>query len=116
VIGRANGKVRLSLPDFDGAEIPMVLQGDAPAEGAELSLGVRPEHFNPAGSVRLKTRVDVIENLGGASYAYARAEQEQPLTIELRDAGGIAEGGTIETGFDPANAFLFNPESGARIR
>jgi hypothetical protein len=38
------------------------------------------------------------------------------LTIELRDAGGIAEGGTIETGFDPSHAFLFDPENGARIR
>jgi lactose/L-arabinose transport system ATP-binding protein len=116
VIGRANGTLRLSLPDFDGAEVPLALKGEVPANGAEFSLGVRPEHFNPAGSVRLKTRVDVIENLGGASYAYARAEQEQPLTIELRDAGNIAEGGTIETGFEPSDAFLFDPQSGARIR
>jgi lactose/L-arabinose transport system ATP-binding protein len=114
--GRANGKVRVSLPDFDGVEVPVTLKDEGPAEGAELVLGVRPEHFNPAGSVRLKTRIDVIENLGGASYAYARAGEEQPLTIELRDAGGIAEGGTIETGFDPSDAFLFDPENGARIR
>ncbi|MBN9076185.1 MAG: ABC transporter ATP-binding protein [Rhizobiales bacterium 65-79] len=116
VIGRGNGKIRVSLPDFDGAEVPVALRGDAPAAGTELSLGVRPEHFDPAGAVRLKTRIDVIENLGGASYAYARAEQEQPLTIELRDAGDLAEGGVIETGFDPDDAFLFDPATGRRIR
>jgi lactose/L-arabinose transport system ATP-binding protein len=58
----------------------------------------------------------VIENLGGASYAYARAEQEQPLIVELDDAGGVVEGGAIETGFDPAKAFLFDPRSGRRLR
>ncbi|MGN6773304.1 MAG: ABC transporter ATP-binding protein [Rhizobiaceae bacterium] len=116
VIGRGNGKIRVSLPDFGGVEVPIALKGEAPANGAELSLGIRPEHFDPTGSVRLKTRVDVIENLGGASYAYSRAGEEQPLTIELRDAGDIAEGGMIETGFEPADAFLFDPESGARIR
>ena len=70
----------------------------------------------PAGSVRLKTGIDVIEHLGGASYAYTRAGEEEPLTIELRDAAGVAEGGMIETGFEPADAFLFDPGSGARIR
>ena len=78
--------------------------------------GVLPAGFNPAASVRLKTGIDVIENLGGASYACARAGEEQPLTIELRDAAGVAEGGMIETGFEPADAFLFDPGSGARIR
>jgi lactose/L-arabinose transport system ATP-binding protein len=116
VVGHAKGTLCLSLPDFDGAKVPVALKSDVPAAGTELSLGVRPEHFNPAGPVRLKTRVDVIENLGGASYAYARAEEEQPLTIELRDAEGVVEGGMIETGFEPADAFLFNPESGRRIR
>jgi lactose/L-arabinose transport system ATP-binding protein len=114
--GRTNGALRVALTDFGGAEVPVALKGEPPAEGAELSLGVRPEHFSEAGSVRLRTRIDVIENLGGASYAYARAGEEQPLIIELRDAGGIIEGGTIETGFDPADAFLFDPETGMRIR
>jgi lactose/L-arabinose transport system ATP-binding protein len=116
VAGHANGKLRLSLPDYDGAEVPLAVKSDAPSAGTELSLGVRPEHFDPAGPVRLRTRIDVIENLGGASYAYARAEQEQPLTIELRDAGGIAEGSVMETGFDPGDAFLFDPATGRRIR
>jgi lactose/L-arabinose transport system ATP-binding protein len=116
VIGHANAAVRLSLPDFDNVEVPMALEGDVPAAGAELSLGVRPEHFDRDGPVRLRTRIDVIENLGGASYAYARAEQEQPLIVELDDAGGVVEGGAIETGFDPAKAFLFDPRSGRRLR
>jgi lactose/L-arabinose transport system ATP-binding protein len=116
VIGHADGAVRLSLPDFEDAEVPMAIEATVPDVGAALSLGVRPEHFDPDGPVRVSTRIDVIENLGGASYAYARAEAEQPLTIELRDAAGVAEGGTIETGFDPSDAFLFDPESGRRLR
>jgi lactose/L-arabinose transport system ATP-binding protein len=54
--------------------------------------------------------------ISGRLCAYARAGEEQPLTIELRDAAGVAEGGMIETGFEPADAFLFDPGNGARIR
>ena len=38
------------------------------------------------------------------------------LTVELRDGRSAVEGTTLKTGFDPAQAFLFDPKSDLRIR
>ena len=32
-------------------------------------VGVRPEHFTPHGKVKLNVNVDLIEDLGGTSFA-----------------------------------------------
>jgi lactose/L-arabinose transport system ATP-binding protein len=79
-------------------------------------LGIRPEHFDPGASVKVQTPIDVIEHLGGSSFAYSRAETEQPLTIELRDNRTAKEGEMLATGFDPARAFLFDASTGLRLR
>jgi lactose/L-arabinose transport system ATP-binding protein len=42
--------------------------------------------------------VDVIEHLGGSSFAYSRAEMELPLTIEIRDNRNVREGEVFQTG------------------
>jgi lactose/L-arabinose transport system ATP-binding protein len=116
VAGASSREIRLALPDFDDVEVPLSMVGDVPSAGAELRLGIRPEHFAATGAVRLRVKIDVIENLGGSSFAYARAGTDQPLTIELEGTAGAAEGQVLSTGFDPARAFLFDPRSGGRLR
>ena len=81
-----------------------------------MILGIRPEHFDPAGKVKIKTKIDVIEDLGGVSYAYSRSDEEAPLIIEMKDSRGTDEGETLETGFDPAKAFLFSEKTSLRVR
>ena len=120
VVGSAEGALTLALPDFDKVTLPIRVQNPPAAEGGPMLLGIRPEHFSPPGnggdSVEIETTVDVVEHLGGASYAYARSEEERPLTIELRDGRTAAQGAPLKAGFDPARAFLFDEETGRRIR
>ncbi len=104
------------LTDLGDVKVPMTIKGQHPAKGAGLSLGIRPEHFDPGASVKVQTPIDVIEHLGGSSFAYSRAETEQPLTIELRDNRTAKEGEMLATGFDPARAFLFDASTGLRLR
>ena len=111
----AEGRALVTLPEFDDLEVPVALASAHPEAGRELTLGVRPEHLDPDGSVRLATRVDVVENLGGVSFAYARSECEQPFVIELKNRKA-REGEQLQTGFDPARALLFDPRSGLRLR
>ena len=114
-IGAVNGSATVDLDDYD-THVPMSLT-DAATAGRRVVLGIRPEHFSPEGSVRFSTRIDVIEHLGGSSYFYARtAPGVDPLTIERRDAREGRVGETIETGFDPSRAFLFDEDTGARLR
>ncbi len=83
--------------------------------GSTVTVGLRPEHFQPQGPVKLSVPVDVVENLGSVSYAYGRAaENENPLIVEWRDAAPAQ--GVIPAAFDPADALLFNRETGLRIR
>jgi lactose/L-arabinose transport system ATP-binding protein len=107
------GAVR--LPKFDGVKVPLSLTGAIPA-GAKLKLGVRPEHFDPSGAVKVSIPVDVVEHLGGTSFAYGGGDTENPLTIEVKDGRKVAGGKTLKTGFDPARAFLFDAGSGRRLR
>ena len=62
--------------------------------------------------MKIETQIDVVEDLGGVAYAYARSAEEAPLIIQQRNARGLREDTMLSTGFDPARAFLFDPASG----
>ncbi|GLQ11912.1 sugar ABC transporter ATP-binding protein [Devosia yakushimensis] len=109
------GDGRLILPDFGGVEVPLQLAARPPV-GDALLLGIRPEHFTPAGDVRLSVDIDLIEHLGGGSFAYAGSGTEHPLTIELRDQRDLVSGQRLETGFNAARALLFDKSTGQRLR
>jgi lactose/L-arabinose transport system ATP-binding protein len=109
-----DGRFVVRLAEFESVEVPFAL-ASRPAADAEFMVGVRPEHFAD-GEVRMNVTLDVIEHLGGTSYGYTRSESERPLTIELRDSRQIKTGATLELGFDPRRAFLFDRTSGQRIR
>ncbi|WP_306117316.1 MULTISPECIES: sn-glycerol-3-phosphate ABC transporter ATP-binding protein UgpC [unclassified Roseitalea] len=115
VTGAENGTARVALTDFDGtqAEVPV---RDAPAPGTKLTFGIRPEHFSRDGTAQLRTRLDVIEDLGGVSYGYSGADSDNPLTIALGEGHSAAPGAEIAARFDPARAMLFDTGSGRRIR
>jgi lactose/L-arabinose transport system ATP-binding protein len=103
------------LPQFGGVKVPLSLKGRIP-EGAKLKLGVRPEHFDASGSVKVSIPVDVVEHLGGTSFAYGGGDTENPLTVEVKDGRKVESGKVLKTGFDPARAFLFDAGSGRRLR
>ncbi len=115
VAGSNDGTLSVALGDYGGTEVPMAVAA-RPPKGKRLLLGIRPEHFDREGAVRISQPIDVIENLGGAIYAYARSDEEQPLTIELEDRDMAREGEVLDARFDPRRAFLFDPETGLRLR
>ncbi|MDF1606749.1 sn-glycerol-3-phosphate ABC transporter ATP-binding protein UgpC [Hoeflea sp. YIM 152468] len=104
------------LTDMGNVVVPMNISTPHPQKGTALSLGLRPEHFDPAGAISIETPIDVIEHLGGSSFAYSRSEEEMPLTIELRDNRQVQEGDVLKTGFNPERAFLFDDGTGLRLR
>ena len=112
-----NGQdVTVTLADFGGSSVTKTLAGALPASGASVSVGIRPEHFDVAASVKIEAPIDVIEHLGGSSFAYSRAETEHPLTVELRGDRSVREGETLKTAFAPDRAFFFDPGTGLRMR
>ena len=110
-----NAAGQVTLPDHGDVVVPMALTA-VPEAGCDLLLGIRPEHFETGLPLRFPVEVDLVEHLGGASYAYAASGSEHPLTIEMRSARGVARGTLLEVGFDSAKAFLFDARSGQRLR
>jgi lactose/L-arabinose transport system ATP-binding protein len=111
----AKGSVTISVPSLGVKFDKKVTTGDRTV-GSDVTIGMRPEHFNAAAAVKFKTAIDVVENLGGQAYAYAHGTDGTQLTVELRDGNGKVDGTTLTTGFDPGRTFLFDPSSNLRIR
>ncbi|MEM9342936.1 MAG: sn-glycerol-3-phosphate ABC transporter ATP-binding protein UgpC [Pseudomonadota bacterium] len=95
-----------------GQTVPMSVA--LPSEGTPVTFGIRPEHLtiSPDGGLS----VDLTEALGGVSYAYLSAPTGEKLIVEDRADDRVAEGASVGLMFDPARAYLFERESGVRIR
>ena len=105
----------LALTDFGNARFrpPTTTPIDA---GREVLVGIRPEQFEPQSGVELGLTIDVVENLGGLSYAYSTELMEgEPYCIELRGSERPS-GGKLATGFSPKASLCFDRETGLRIR
>ncbi|WP_086995495.1 ABC transporter ATP-binding protein [Rhizobium sullae] len=98
--------VRLTLPVSAVAE-----------KGAQVTLGVRPEHFADQGSgdADLTVAVDVAEHLGNTSYVYATAAGGQPLIIERPESRSAADRDTLTVAVSAKRTFLFD-SAGNRLR
>ena len=59
-------------------------------------------------------KVNFVENLGSTSFAYVSGPDGTELTVEVGDLA-VAAGSEASIGFDAANAFLFDAESGMRL-
>ncbi|OWW04629.1 sugar ABC transporter ATP-binding protein [Rhizobium sp. R72] len=98
--------VRLSMP-ISG---PIVL-------GAEVTLGIRPEHFVDAGrgQADLTVTIDVAEHLGNTSYIYATTAGGEPLIIERPESRAAGNRDTLSVGLSVSHIFLFDSH-GKRLR
>ncbi len=109
------GNANVVLDGYDGAKAAVPVSTKL-SKGQKVKLGIRPEHFDAKGAAKLKVTIDVIEDLGGTSFAYAGGDSENPLTIQLPEGHKVAEGKATSVAFDPARAFLFDADTELRIR
>ncbi len=106
------GEGRLDAPGL-GREVmsPVALAAD----DATVELGLRPEHleldFNGTSH-----RVEMVEALGGVSYAHLASPDEGRVAVEMRGPHRVKTGDRVGLVFDDANLFAFAPDSGQRLR
>ncbi len=108
------GRCVVRLPDFGAAEIQVPLHKNTVAAGTNVSVGIRPEHFNDSGSVSLDVTIDLLEHLGGETFAYARHGAGDLVIIETKNGRSLKSGQKLEARFDPISALIFDG-SGQRI-
>jgi lactose/L-arabinose transport system ATP-binding protein len=85
-----------------------------PENGAEVTLGVRPQHLSvdATGSTH---KVDITERLGGVSYVYLDAKNGERLIVEAGEEDPAPEGDHVGVAFPPEAAMVFDARSEARI-
>ncbi|RYE09864.1 MAG: sn-glycerol-3-phosphate ABC transporter ATP-binding protein UgpC [Hyphomicrobiales bacterium] len=100
------------LPEHGNVLVPTTVKA---ANGTKVTAGIRPEHFKTGGSASLELVVDLIEHLGGETYAYARHGKGDLLTVATGNDRQIKGGDSYQARFDPASLLLFG-EDGRRLR
>jgi lactose/L-arabinose transport system ATP-binding protein len=83
--------------------------------GRRVTVGLRPEHLmiDPAGDA---VTVDLVESLGGVSYAYLLTEDGERIVVEERGDRRVSEGQRVGLTFETKRLYLFDPETEQRIR
>jgi multiple sugar transport system ATP-binding protein len=108
----ARGTIRGGEVAFDGgATIPLHQHGIGKAaglEGREVIVGIRPEHFVPAGDGHaLSGRVQVVEPLGSDTLIHF-ALGSSNLTARVAPEMRPSPGETLSIGVDPSRVHLFD--------
>jgi multiple sugar transport system ATP-binding protein len=117
----ADGGVRLA-----GTTLPLPVR--PPSGLAEVVVGIRPEHLRlttgndpsfPNGSSRLlRAHVILVEELGADALLHVRLEGDSGGDSVVTRAEGRkppAPGEQVTLAVDPADVFVFHPETGARV-
>ena len=105
---------KVALDGYPDIELTLA-RGRTHEGGERVAVGIRPEHVSSTGKVRLPVKIDVVENLGSTSFAYATTRNGGSLIIELESADQVKAGHEADIGFDPKSAFLFDLETGLQL-
>jgi lactose/L-arabinose transport system ATP-binding protein len=103
----------LMVPGLNNITVPS--KATLPAEGTELVVGIRPQHFVQS-EVPNPFKVDIIEHLGGVSYVHLHTATGEKLIVEQR--GSSLERGveTINLAVDLDDVMVFDAQTQLRIR
>jgi len=100
---------------FIGSPAMNFLRGKVVDGGVDVTVGLRPEHLEVDQGGDALT-VDMVESLGGVSYAYLVGHSGERLVIEQRGDERVSEGDRLGLTVDPARLYLFDVESELRLR
>ena len=115
IAGETKTTVDVALDGFADVKVRLARGRDRRETAGPVMVGIRPEHFTANGSVKLPVHVDLVEDLGGTSYAYVTGKGGTRITVETRDAGSLPERGDAVVRFDPAAAYLFEASTELRL-
>ncbi len=105
-------KDAVRLVDHDDVSVPVSVSA---APGTNVTVGIRPESFKSNGSTALELKVELVEHLGGETYAYARHGDGDLVTVATDNDRTLESGSTFAARFDPDAVLVFGAD-GKRIR
>jgi sn-glycerol 3-phosphate transport system ATP-binding protein len=102
-----------------GIQIPVDSGGLPDYGGKQVTLGIRPEHFELTEQKEdaMHLRVNHVELLGADTLVHGHLGDEKTLlTVRLPDIYHFKKGSTLSLRVSPEKLHLFNMESGSRIQ
>ena len=102
--------IRLKLPGGSGLALRHF--GPQPVAGAEMTLGVRPEHLTvgrPA-EATVPAEINVAERLGAETMLYANADGGNALTVRADGLTRAKVGDRIDIGLHAVSCHLFDKD------
>ena len=90
----------------------LALDRFAVAQGAAVSLGVRPEHFEFVDAGGLPGTVDLVEHMGGESYVYVTLANGERITVRRPGQTGLVGGSNVRAAVLQGQAHLFHTSEG----
>jgi multiple sugar transport system ATP-binding protein len=105
-----------------GAELTCAVDATRVAKGAEITVGVRPEHIHagaapadaPGDRGKLRGEVALVENLGESALIYVRLPDTEGLTLCRIEGASLArEGEHIDLWVAPGAVHVFDAEGKA---
>jgi len=111
-------EAEVTLPD--GSKVKVAVDATRAAAGAEVALGIRPEHLLPrAGDASspvsvVRGEVELVENLGESALIYIKLAKTDALTLcRVEGTSTAKDGETLELGIPATTAHLFDAEGKA---
>ena len=111
----AEGGSVIRLPAHGNRELPIPRLATHPLDGTNVTIGLRPGHFNAGGTAQLDLTIEMVEHLGLETFIYARHGKGEVVTIAAQDGRSLKAGDAFAARFDPASALLFDAQ-GRRLR
>jgi sn-glycerol 3-phosphate transport system ATP-binding protein len=102
----------------DASRLTLREPGPSSHRGRPVTLGIRPEHLDPAadGSGSITLRVDHVEILGAGTLVYGHfGGAEAVITAILPGVHHLERNTVLALAFSPQNLHLFDPQSGDRL-
>jgi len=113
VSARGARSLTVTLPDQQTIELPV--QGNGVQLGEQITLGVRPEHIFEQGAhdVGIRVRVEVVEHLGGTTFAYADYCGQKGIIIEADGNSRLERHADSQCHFNLEDCHLFDGDGNA---
>jgi lactose/L-arabinose transport system ATP-binding protein len=112
VVSATTNGAAVKLADFGSPVLQLHTRSSRAQPGDQVSVGIRPEHFVDAASASatLSARAQVVEQLGGVSYVYAKGEHGAEITVQQKGHSAMDTGSEVRFGVDPATTLLFDKD------
>jgi lactose/L-arabinose transport system ATP-binding protein len=107
---------QLVIPECGGQEISCPELRSTIAEGAEVTVGLRPQFLGRQGGQSLELMIEIVEHFGSDSLVHARsAGAARLLTALVENGRELVSGQRLEARFKTEDLLFFD-QAGQRIR